>query len=168
MTISHYRTPRTIYRINPPKPAIGLLTVCSLLLAPPMVSPAATVTKENNTVNLNSSTSWVGGQAPSSADVAVWGGVVTGANTVSMGADLSWQGLVIANPGGAVTISSGNTLTLGRAGIDMSAATQNCTNAIGLSLLAGAQVWSVQTGRTLALGSNTLGFTRTAGATVSI
>ncbi len=147
---------------------IGPLTVCSLLLLSVMASPAATVIKTNNTINLNLATSWVGGQAPGSADMAKWEATVTGANAVSMGADLSWLGVVIANPGGAVTISSGNTLTLGTGGIDMSAATQNATNLIGLTLLAGAQVWNVQSGRTLALGSNILGFTRTAGATVSV
>jgi autotransporter-associated beta strand protein len=109
--------------------------------------------------------SWVGGQAPGPTDIARWDATVTSINVVSMGADLGWQGLVIANPGGEVKILSGQTLTLGRAGIDMSAATVSITNTSGLRLLAGAQVWNVQSGRTLSL--TTGAFARTAGATLS-
>jgi len=124
-----------------------------LALAGALVSTAqaADITKANNTNNLNLGTSWGGGTAPGSTDVALWDSTVAGANTAALGANLSWQGIRIANPGGAVTITAANTLTLSSAGIDMSAATQNLT--VNSSLILGAaQTWNVATGRALGVG----------------
>jgi autotransporter-associated beta strand protein len=117
-------------------------------LALPRVGFTADVIKANNADTLGLGTSWAGGVAPTSGDVAVWNSTVTGANTVALGGELSWQGIRIANPTGAVTISAGNTLTLGTAGIDMSAATQNLTVASGLTV-GTTQAWNVASGRTL-------------------
>jgi autotransporter-associated beta strand protein len=112
---------------------------------------AAVVLKANNADNLNLGSSWVGGAVPGSGDVAAWDGTVTAANATALGGDLSWQGIQIANPGGAVTVSSGNVLTLGASGIDMSAATQNLTLNDDVTLGA-AQTWAVAVGRTLQVG----------------
>jgi autotransporter-associated beta strand protein len=99
-------------------------------------SQGADVIKDNNTNALNLGTSWVGGTGPGSGDVGVWNSTVTGFNVSALGGDLSWQGIRIANVGGAANPSatnagvqitntgSANTLTLGSAGIDMSSATQ--------------------------------------------
>src|SRR6218665_2018127 len=59
---------------------------------------AADVVKDNNTNNLNLTTSWVGGIAPTNADVAVWNATVAAANTTLLGANTSWQGIRIADP----------------------------------------------------------------------
>ena len=73
---------------------------------------AATVTKADNADDLKLTTSWTGGIVPGTADVARWDSAVAGANTVSLGANLGFKGLSIADPGGAVAMSAGNTLTL--------------------------------------------------------
>ena len=97
-------------------------------------SQAADVTKANNADNLNLTSSWSGGSVPGSGDVGVWDSTVTSANTVLLGGNLSWSGVRIANPGGLVTISAGNTLTLDTGGVDLTAATQDLTANCALSL----------------------------------
>ncbi len=111
------------------------------------------IVKANNSNNLDLGTSWLGGVAPTSADRAKWDSTVTGANTTSLGADLSFAGIVIANPTGPVTINPGNTLSLGAGlvDIDLSAATQDLTLNCALSMGA-PNTWDVTSGRTLALG----------------
>jgi len=107
-----------------------------------------TITKKNSTANLNRKQSWTGNKVPGSGDIALWNSTVTSANTTSLGGNLSWLGIQITNPGGTVTINSGNTLTLGASGIDMSAATAdfnlNCAVVLGTS-----QTWNITSGRTL-------------------
>jgi autotransporter-associated beta strand protein len=119
-------------------------------LALPRVGFTADVIKANNSDALGLGTSWAGGVPPTAADVGVWNSTVTGANTAVLGGDLSWQGIRIANPTGAVTISAGNTLTLGTAGIDMASATQNLSIASGLTV-GTTQAWNVASGRTLSV-----------------
>jgi autotransporter-associated beta strand protein len=121
--------------------SLGLAVVCQA------VEP--NIAKLDNATALNDGLSWSGGIAPGSGDIALWDATVTAANTTVLGADLSWAGIRIANPGGLVTINAGNTLTLGSAGIDMSAATQNFTLNNALSLGA-PQTWNVADTRTLA------------------
>ena len=75
--------------------------------------------KADNTENLNLGSSWIDGGAPGSTEVAVWDSTVAGANSVNLGANLSWQGLRIEDPGGDVTIGGANTLTLGSDGLDL-------------------------------------------------
>jgi autotransporter-associated beta strand protein len=111
------------------------------------------VVKANNTDDLNLGTSWVGGVVPVSQVIAEWDATVTSANTTSLGGNLSFGGLMIANPAGPVTINPGNTLTLGNAlvDIDLSAATQNLTLHCNIAT-GGPNVWDIATGRTLTLG----------------
>lgn len=109
-------------------------------------------TKANNTTALNAGGSWVGGVAPGSGDIAVWDSTVTGANSSALGGSVSWDGIQITNPGGAVAIAttSNAVLTLGASGIDMSTATQNLS--INNAIVAGAdQNWAINGGRTLNL-----------------
>ena len=110
----------------------------------------ATVTKANNTDNLNLGSSWVGGNAPDSSGTAKWDNTVTSANTTSLGADSAWGSIVIADPAGLVTINSGNTLT-NNGGIDMSAATQDLMLNCGY-VLGNSAVWNVAVDRTLTIG----------------
>lgn len=136
-------------------PSLILLT-----LASQSAGIAAEVIKGNNTNDLNAGASWSGGTAPAAGDVAVWNGTVTGANLVNLGGALSWQGIRIANPGGLVTINhtAATTLTLGSAGIDLSAATQNLTFGTNAGVVLGAnQTWNLARGRTLTLGRATTG-----------
>lgn len=137
------------------------LAVSALALLPTLTAEAADIFKANNADALNLTTSWVAGVVPSQGDIAAWDSSATGANTVALGANQSWQGIRIANPGGAVTVThaAGQSLTLGSAGIDMSAATQNLTllnsaNVAGSVAIGANQTWNVATGRTLVLFSN--------------
>lgn len=126
---------------------------------------AATVDKADNTLDLNLPASWTGGVVPGTSDIAQWNGLA-GANSTLLGGNLGFQGITIGTTGGAVTIQNGNTLTLGTAGINMSAATQNLTISSNLALATGNQTWNVGTGRVLTLNTGT--FSRTAGATLVI
>ncbi|MDP3849272.1 MAG: autotransporter-associated beta strand repeat-containing protein, partial [Luteolibacter sp.] len=126
---------------------------------------AADRNKANNTTNLNLAGSW--DTLPGIYDVATWTSVVTGANTSLLGADLNWLGIKITNPGGLVTIGSGNTLTLGAQGINMSAATQDLTIQSGLALQKHTgQIWNINTGRVLTLNTGT--FTRNRYSTLNV
>jgi len=148
-----------------PSAPIALLALLALLAAAPSGN-GAVIVKANNTSALNLTTSWTNSVVPGFADVATWTNTVTGANSDLLGADLSWLGIRIFNPGGLVTIGAGNTLTLGKSGIDMSAATADLTINSGLTLGVGGQTWNVATGRTLTLNPST--FTRTGDATLNI
>ena len=134
---------------------------CLAVLASAACLHAATIIKTNNTDNLNLTTSWVGGVVPGPLDVTRWDSTVTGANSVALGADTSWGGITIINPGGPVTITTGNVLTTGTSGIDMSKASQNLTISSGLTLGLGVQTWNVTNGMTLTVNGT---FTRPVGA----
>ncbi len=110
-----------------------------------------TSVKADNSDDLNLVSSWTAG-LPGGSDVAIWDSTVTTANTTFMGADLTWGGIAIKNPGGLVTIEAGNTLTLGLADtdIDLSAATVDLNLNAALAMNA-PNVWDVRTGRTLTL-----------------
>jgi fibronectin-binding autotransporter adhesin len=116
------------------------------------------IVKADNADDLNLTTSWVGGEVPSSIGRAKWDSTVSGANTTLLGADLAFGGIVIADPAGPVTINAGNTLTLGAefVDIDLSAATQDLTLNCNLAL-GGANVWDIASGRTLTLGGTVSG-----------
>ena len=127
----------------------------SLVVATLSFAQAQTsVSKSTNTTALNLTNSWIGNTVPGTSDVAVWDSAVTNANSVSLGANLSFGGIRITNPGGTVTINTGNTLTLGSSGIDMLTATQNLTVNSGIALGAN-QSWTIASGRTLVIGGGT-------------
>ncbi len=138
---------------------------------------AADRVKANNTSNLNLAASWVDNAVPGSGDVAVWNNTVTGTQTVALGADLSWGGIRMDNPGtagtsGSVTISAGNTLTIGSSGIqspDTLAFTANLTVAAPV-VFGTTQSWNFNTSRAAILsgGVNAGGFsfTKTGAGTV--
>ena len=122
--------------------------VGGLLLLGATLAEGATISKANNTNSLNKGNSWVGNNAPTSADTALWGSAVTTANTSAIGGNLSWLGIQITNPGGLVTINgtTNRTLTLGAGGINMSAATQDLNLNAAIMLGAG-QTWDVAANR---------------------
>ena len=110
---------------------------------------ATTYIKAANTTNLNTSGSWtVAGHPSSASDFGKWDNTVTGPNTTVLGADMTWGGIIIANPGGWITINSGNTLTIGTSsGIDMGAATAGSNLTLNIPVVLGAdQTWNVNSG----------------------
>lgn len=123
---------------------------------------ALTISKASNTTTLNLAGSWAGGTAPGSGDIAQWDATVTAANTSTLGANLSWQGIAVTSPTGlqTVTFAAGQTLTLGSSGIDLFGATQNMTlmsaavaNTAGTLVIGANQTWNVANARTLTLFS---------------
>jgi hypothetical protein len=140
------------------RPDDGVSLVAVLLLASLTMSTAsaASITKADNSTPLNDTASWVGGLVPASGDVAVWDSTVTAANTVALGADLDWQGIQVLDPAGTVTISTGNTLSLGSGGIDLSAATADLAVEAGIALTAN-QSWRAAAGRTITLAGDITG-----------
>jgi len=131
---------------------VSAVLAAAAVLALATAGQAGTVYKANNTDALNLTTSWTTSVVPGSGDIAEWNNTVTGANSSAIGGDMSWQGIKISTPGGAATIAAttGNTLTLGTSGIDMTTATQNLTVTAQLAL-GSDQAWTVQTGRTLTI-----------------
>jgi len=119
----------------------------------------ADVTKANNSTALTNTLSWVSGTVPGAGDVAVFDSTLdlhsfaNLANPAPLGGNLSLLGIRVAGPilgqadgenGICITnASSANTLTLGTAGIDLSA-----TNAVPLDIeskitLSGSQTWNI-------------------------
>ena len=141
---------------NPPNTRILLAISLSTFVLVPTAAHSATRSKQDNTDPLNLASSW--DALPGSVDIAQWTNTVTAGNTTaSLGADLSWAGIKIVGPGAAVTINSGNTLTVGTSGIDLSTATQDLILNSGLTLV-GNQSWKAAAGRTLNVAG---AFTRT-------
>ncbi len=134
-------------------------SVLALLALSLPTARAATRTKQNNSSALNLAASW--DVVPGTADIAQWTSIVTTANNPALGADLSLLGLKIVNPGGPVALSTGNALTIGASGVDLSTATQDLSLNCGLRL-EGAQNWQAAAGRSLNVAGT---FTRS-GATV--
>src|ERR1043166_4358045 len=125
-----------------------------------MTVQAATYFKQNNTTALNSTNSWfTSGTPPSSGmtnivpgstDTVTWDACVVAANNPALGADLNWKGIVIASPGGLVTIGTGaNNLNIGTSGIDMSAASQDLRFNVNTLTVGANQIWNVTSGRIL-------------------
>ncbi|MEK7951171.1 beta strand repeat-containing protein [Luteolibacter soli] len=144
---------------------VARTTVATLLATACQTAYAAFIDKADNADNLNLTSSWNGGVVPGSNDLASWFNL-TGANTVSLGADLSLKGIAISSTGGAVTLNGANTLTIGSSGLDLSSSTQNLTINANVATGAGSQPWSVISGQTLSLQTGT--FTRAAAAGVVI
>jgi fibronectin-binding autotransporter adhesin len=136
-----------------PRGTRAALLTCAVFCTTAFQAQSATITKADNTDALNLTTSWVGGVAPTAADTALWDSTVTGANSSALGANLAVYGVQVTSPGGAIALT-GNTLTTGKGGIDLSAATQDLTISSGLTVGSfGRQTWSVANGRTLTLGA---------------
>ena len=129
-----------------------LTWLCAMFLCFGLASAqAASITNADAAANLNLGGSWVGGVPAGSGDVAVWDHTVQVNTTKALGADTSWSGIQILDPLGLITISAGNTLTLGASGIDMSTATNGLTLSCPVVLGAG-QTWNVTNGLTLTAG----------------
>jgi rhamnogalacturonan endolyase len=105
---------------------------------------------KSDTTTMNAAADW-SGIAPAIGEVGLFNSVISAANeaALTLGGDVNLGGLIFSNNmNGPVTVGSGNTLTIGSAGIDMGRANQSVTfnNTIAL---AGLQVWSITNTRTL-------------------
>jgi fibronectin-binding autotransporter adhesin len=120
---------------------------------------ATEIVKANNTNTLNLTTSWVGGSAPGSSDIAVFNSTLTVSRTFNIGVNQNWAGIKMTDAAAGTTqtvgATTGYTLTLGSSGIDMSAATADLAITAVMDLSA-SQTWTVAAGRTLTVsGTNT-------------
>ncbi len=121
---------------------------------------AGTIVKANNSDSLNLASSWTSGVTPVSTDIARWDSTVTSAKTVSLGSNQTWRGLNIVDPVGNITLSAGNLLTLGSAGIEsIPSLTTTLNTAVNLG---DAQAWNIAAGSLIPAGGvNTAGFALT-------
>lgn len=107
---------------------------------------------------------------PGSGDVVIFNASSTANLATTLGADFSVLGLSVVDPAAAVSVATGNTLTLGSSGIDMSTATQSLTINAPVTLGA-AHSWNVATGRTLTVNGivgGTVGLTKAGGGDLSL
>jgi fibronectin-binding autotransporter adhesin len=127
-----------------------LLLIPLATLIAPTVASAVTIDKANNTTDLDQPGSWVGGVVPTQADVVRWNNTVTGPNSVgvTMVTGPTYAGMIIADPGGSVTLVDG--LGLGASGLDMSGATQDLTVGGPFRSVA-VQTWNIASGRKVTL-----------------
>jgi autotransporter-associated beta strand protein len=136
--------------LRPPNfPRTGSL----LLIAGTMSVGAANVTKLNTATMNGGAADW--SAAPATTDVGEFSATPSAATlaAMSLGGSLTLGGLQLDNNlAGPLTIASGNTLTLGTSGINMSAANTNATINCTLSLGVSPQTWIVASGRTLTIG----------------
>ena len=112
-----------------------------------LAAATTTITKANNSTNLNNGASWVGGNEPGFYHQAVWNSTVAATNSTTLALNQQWAGLKIVNPGGNVTINGSAILGLDDSGVDMTTATRNLDVNCPVQLTA-PSTWSVATGRT--------------------
>jgi fibronectin-binding autotransporter adhesin len=141
------RTRNTIMNILI-KPSVKAFCAALLMAFGLATAQAGNVIKADNANVLTDPAAWVGVVAPTTSDVATWDTTVQINTTSTLGADASWQGIKILDPLGPITISSGNTITLGAAGVDLSFATNSLTLA-NSNILGASQTWSVTNDLTL-------------------
>ena len=96
---------------------------------------------------LNLGTAWNAGLVPLDPDVAVWEST-SRTGSFTPGGALNWGGLTVLNPTAPITFNGASALTLGSAGVNLSAATTDLT--VNLPLVLGTnQSWSVAASRML-------------------
>jgi hypothetical protein len=150
------------------------MTKLSLLLvaaALPTAAFATVVTKSDSTGNLDLATSWNGGVAPTSTDIADFSGLYNTAGALSQtftaSTPVSWQGVSVGSLsgtaaglvsiGGTGAATTGSQITLGSGGIDMSAANQNIVINAATLVIGSSQTWNVAAGRNLRFATSGTG-----------
>ena len=139
-----------------------LLLSASVIVGTHSQALAALIVKTNTTDALNLTASWVGGVQPGTTDTAVWDATVNANQTVSLGGNLTWGGIDMTNAGGDITISAGNTLTLGSSGFTSAAAKWIFVNSA--VALGSSQTWTTPNNLYVAgVVSGTAGLTKAGG-----
>jgi fibronectin-binding autotransporter adhesin len=108
----------------------------------------AAVTKSATGTDLGDAASW-GGTSPTATDTATWTANSLGSG-LTLGADVTWQGVAVTGGSTAIDISGSGRLNLGEGGFDLSTSPVNLSVANPLTLAAN-QAWKVADGRTLAV-----------------
>lgn len=152
--------------MKPTKITLRLIVCSSILLA---VTGHGQIFKADNNDDLSSGTSWVGGTAPGSGDVATWdANVATATNcTNTLSANVVWGGICVSNPVAPVNIlASSSGISLGGSGIIV-------TNGVDLTVApplttTADQTWVIGSGRMLTLGSAGQDITISSGNNVTI
>ena len=144
-----------------------LLLSASVIVGTHSQALAALIVKTNTTDALNLTASWVGGVQPGTTDTAVWDATVNANQTVSLGGNLTWGGIDMTNAGGDITISAGNTLTLGSGGFTSAAAKWIFVNSA--VALGSSQTWTTPNNLYVAgVVSGTAGLTKAGGAILTL
>jgi fibronectin-binding autotransporter adhesin len=86
---------------------------------------AVEIIKADNVDPLQNASSWSGGVAPTSADIAVWNSSLVNQFTSTLSTASSWSGIKVTDITNALTINLTAGLALGSGGIDLSTATQD-------------------------------------------
>ena len=142
--------------MKPTRIPVLIQFICLLLLSGALAARAGNVTKLDTTTMNGGAADW--SAAPATTDVGEFGATPTLAHMAAMtlGGNLTLGGLQMDGTTlGPLTVASGNTLTLGTSGINMSAANNNMTFNCALTL-GGAQTWNVASGRTLTIGGSSI------------
>lgn len=130
-----------------PLPAFIRVSICGIALATASQATAQSV-KADNPDALDQTSSWTNNTVPTGA-LAIWDSIITAANTSTIGAGVTFSGIQVTNPAGAVTINAGTggTLTLGGAGIDLGSSANLLT--LGSTISLGTnQTWTTGTSGT--------------------
>jgi autotransporter-associated beta strand protein len=129
------------------------LTLLAISLSVCSIGQAQTTIIKQDTTTMDTAADW-GGTVPSSTTIGQFDTTISSGNegALTLGANISLAGLLFEPVNGPVTVGSGNTLTLGTNGINMSAANNNVTLNCGLTLASGLQQWPVTGGTTLTIG----------------
>ncbi len=140
-------------------PSFSWITLALLAATP---AKGTIITKADNASALNLPAAWTGNIVPGPNDVATWGANLAQAATNDLGVSTAWNGIQILHPGGPVQINAGYNLTIGPAGIDLSAASQSLTLSNNVSVSV-PQPWQIASGQSLTLGGS---LTKTLGGLV--
>ena len=135
---------------NAPSGASGraVILTCATLCAIAPLHAAKTWTGSADATWANTA-NWLEGALPEATEGIVFDANSASNLTIDTGANRTVLGISLSNPAGPVTIQN-NVLTIGSAGIDVSAATQNLSLASPNNVLhSGAFQWSPPAGRTL-------------------
>ena len=113
------------------------------------------VIKADNTTTLTTGSSWVGGSAPTAADVGLFDSTYTQTGALNTGGLLAVGGVRVTNPTSAVIVNNstaGQEFAIGSSGVDLSSATQNLS--IQRVRVDATQAWNVTSGREFVIGNS--------------
>ena len=107
---------------------------------------------KSDTTAMNTATDW-SGVAPTNGEVGLFNNIISAANesALTLGGNVTVGGIIFTNSlNGPISVASGNTLTLGSAGIDMGRANQSVAFNCGVTLSA-QQAWNITNNQLLAI-----------------